>query len=161
MEEFNRAKLEKIGNYLKTRKQSIAVAESVTSGLIQFAFSTLPEAARFFQGGITAYNIGQKVRYLHVEPLHAQEVNCVSKKVALEMALEASRGFTSDWAVSITGYATPVPESDNKTFAFYAITYGGKVKASGRITGNETHPVAIQTGYVNFIIDKLSTLMNV
>lgn len=159
MKIFNEAKLKKIGNFLKSEKQTISVAESVSSGLLQFAFSTTPDAAHFFQGGITAYNIGQKYKHLSVEPIHASEVNCVSQKVASEMALGASDLYASDWAIGITGYATPVPESENKIFAFFSIVYNGKVKAAGKISLKESEPTDIQLAYVNRVIDKLASML--
>lgn len=79
--------IQSIGNILIERQQSIAVAESVTSGHMQAALSTAPDAAKFYQGGITAYNLGQKSRHLHVEPIHATASNCVSDQVAHEMAM--------------------------------------------------------------------------
>ena len=159
MEHFKTRQLEDIGKYLRKKKQTIAVAESVTSGLLQFALSTIPLAATFYQGGLTAYNLGQKVRHLQVEPVHAQEVDCVSAKVAKEMALAASLEFTSDWSVAITGYATPVPESGNKLFAYYAIAFKGRVKASGKINLRQLPPMDVQVMYVNRIIEKLAGLM--
>jgi nicotinamide-nucleotide amidase len=60
--------IQSIGNILIERQQTVAVAESVTSGHIQSTLSTAADAARFFQGGITTYNLGQKSRHLHVEP---------------------------------------------------------------------------------------------
>src|SRR5690606_30227245 len=98
--------------------------------LLQFALSAIPNAAKFFQGGITAYNVAQKYKHLAVEPLRALEVNCVSQGVATEMAIHICQQFASDWGIGITGYATPVPESANKVFAFYTITCYGKIKAS-------------------------------
>ena len=84
MEIFNENELKKIGKKLIEGKYTIAVAESVTSGILQFALSSIPDASKFYQGGITAYNIGQKYSHLKVEPIHALSVNCVSQKVAVE-----------------------------------------------------------------------------
>lgn len=108
-------------------KHTVAVAESVTAGMLQSAFASATNAMRFFQGGITAYNIGQKCRHLLIEPVHAQEVNCVSAKIAQQMAVGACSMFRSDWGIGITGYASPVPESDQKTFAWFAIARGEKI----------------------------------
>lgn len=52
-------------------------------------------AAQFYQGGIMAYNIGQKYRHLFVEPIHAGICNCVSEKIAREMALNSCKMFNS------------------------------------------------------------------
>ncbi len=122
------------------RKQTIAVAESVTSGLLQFALSCIPEAARFFQGGITAYNVVQKFKHLHVEPLHALSVNGVSPNVAKEMALHVCEVYSSDWGIAVTGYASPVPESAYKVFAFFVIACQGQIKLSGRIKPQKLGP---------------------
>lgn len=157
MELFVKKKLEKIGARLLKKKQTIAVAESVTSGLLQFAFSTVPDATGFFQGGLTAYNVAQKFKHLQVEPLHALQVNCVSPKVSAEMALHICRQYSSDWGIGITGYASPVPESGNKIFAYYAITYRGKIKEAGKIIPRKADPPEIQVKYAQVVLDKLAT----
>ena len=71
-----------IKDILCQRKQTIAVAESVTAGHLQAALSSAVEASHFFQGGITAYNLGQKCRHLQVNPISAEGCNCVSEEVA-------------------------------------------------------------------------------
>lgn len=119
--------LEEIGGQLIHLRHTVAVAESVTAGVLQSALANGTDAMRFFQGGITAYNLGQKSRHLHIEPVHAQETNCVSARVAQEMAVGACAMFRSDWGIGITGYATPVPESDHKIFAWFSITRGEKI----------------------------------
>ena len=123
-----------VGKILLQKEETIAVAESVTSGLLQFEFSTIPDASLFFQGGITAYNIGQKYKHLQVEPIHAISTNCVSQKVAIEMALHICQLFSSHWGIAVTGYASPVPESNHKTYSFYAISYKNKIVKRGKIT---------------------------
>jgi nicotinamide-nucleotide amidase len=58
--------VDKAGQLLMKKKNTIAVAESVTSGNIQAVLSLAKDATAFFQGGITVYNIGQKCRHLLV-----------------------------------------------------------------------------------------------
>lgn len=139
---------EKIRKALLRKKQTVAVAESVTAGLLQFSFSTFADASQFFQGGITAFNLAQKYKHLQVEPIHAMAVNCVSQKVAVEMAQQVCQLFSSDWGLGISGYATPVEESGYSLFAYYAITFQGKVKAQARIKPRATEPQAVQEEYV-------------
>src|SRR6185369_11809978 len=111
------------GKLLIRRRESIAVAESVTAGLSQHALAAVENASLFFQGGITAYNLGQKARYLHLDPIHADAFDCVSGKVAVEMAVNVCELFKSDWGLSVTGYAAPARESKNNLFAFIAVTW--------------------------------------
>jgi len=159
MDTFDKKILERLGKKLLKKKQTVAVAESVTSGLLQFAFSCIPDAACFFQGGITAYNIAQKFKHLQVEPLHALSVNCVSVKVAKEMALHVCQLYSSDWGIGITGYASPVPESGNKVFAFFAITYRGMIKSSGKINPGKKDPPELQWVYTDKLLRKMLSLL--
>jgi len=144
-----------IKEVLVERGESIAVGESVTSGLLQAALSQAVEAMKFYQGGITAYNLGQKYRHLNIDPIHATSCNCVSGKVARGMALNCCQLFNSDWGIGITGYASAVPEADNKVFAHYAIAHKGEVVIDEKITPPEDVPLNVQIYYVKEILGKL------
>src|SRR5688572_182489 len=99
-----------IARLLLRKKQTIAVAESVTSGNIQAALSRAENAAQFFQGGMTVYNMGQKCRQLNVDPVHAESCNSVSQRVADQLSLNINISFLSHYGIGITGYAAPFPE---------------------------------------------------
>jgi nicotinamide-nucleotide amidase len=147
---------DKILNDIKTKlcahSYTLAVAESVTGGLLQTAFSEAENASMFFQGGITAYNVGQKVKHLMVEPIHAIKRNCVAPKIAEEMAVHVCTLFHSDWGVSVTGYAAPVPESHNRLYAYYAICFQGHVLKQGKLDIEIADPFKVKVYYVNEIL---------
>lgn len=147
--------IDEVKDKLIKRHETLAVAESVTSGLLQAIFSTATDAAKFFQGGITTYNIGQKVLHLGIEPIHAEECNCVSKKTASQMALGVSKLFRSDWGIGITGYASAVPESGNELFAYCAITYRGDVIVEQRIQPRATTFFPVQHEFGIALIELL------
>ena len=158
MKLFKEEVLQDLGKQLIARKETIAVAESVTSGAIQLAISTIMEASKFFQGGMTAYNIGQKYAHLKVEPIHAQQVNCVSEQVAEQMALNVSVLFNSDWGLGITGYGTPVPESDDQVFAFYAIAFRGEIRKAGKMNPSLDETLNLQLYFANELLTMLTDL---
>ena len=153
---FDEKPIRSIKEWMLAHNETIAVAESVTSGLVQFAFSTAEDAMKFYQGGITVYNLGQKSRHLHIEPIHALSCDCVSEQVSREMALNVSTLFTSDWGIGITGFASPVPESGNKLFAFYAIVHLGKIHTSGKINAEKNEPFKVQTFFVASLLNGLA-----
>lgn len=159
MELLDDKRLDLLHSRMLRKSETVAVAESVTSGLLQLALAQAEKAAEFYQGGITAYNLGQKYRHLGVEPIHAQDVNCVSEKVAREMALNVCTLFNSDWGIGVTGYATPVPESGQKLFAYYAIAHRNKIVHKGKMIGRNEKPFKVQLGYVTKIIDRFLTLV--
>lgn len=149
---FDSALLDKVGEILHARKQTIAVAESATGGFLQAALSSIMEASRFFQGGITAYNLGQKCRHLQVEPVSAQDCNCVSESVAAQMAAYTCNMFSSHWGLSITGYASPVPQSGGSIFAYYAIARQGVIVASGSAGAVSDDAMENQLSFVRDVV---------
>lgn len=149
-----------IGKQLLKKEQTIAVAESVTAGLIQHAIGSVKDAMQFFQGGITTYNIAQKYRHLGVEPIAAEQCNAVSEAVALQMALGVSHLFGSHWGIGITGYASPVPESDNKLFAYYAVSSGRNILSVKTIRlRHQASPENVQLLYTNAVLADLRKLL--
>ena len=153
---YNDKVIEEIKNILISRGQTIAVAESLTSGHLQVALASAENASKFFQGGITAYNLGQKARHLKIEPIHAENCNCVSEKVASEMALNVIDLFSTDWSIGITGYAAPVPEcSVEMPFAYYAICLHDKVLRINKIESDEKDPMQVQIKFVNMVLSDL------
>lgn len=149
---YDKNVLEAIGPLLIAKKQTLSVAESVTSGFLQAAISAIPDASKFYQGGITAYNVAQKYRHLMVEPIHALATNCVSEQVSREMALHVCTQFNSDWGLAVTGYASPVPESGQELFAYYAISFRQTIIEKGRITPPGKESVEAQLYYVNEVL---------
>ena len=148
--------LDDIKEFLIERNETLAIAESVTGGILQTAFASVTDASLFFQGGITAYNLGQKSRHLHVNPIHAESCNCVSDTVAMEMAVGVCSLFSSHWGIAVTGYATMDPEIKmDRPFAHFAIAYMGKVKKTSCLKHPETNPQLIQYFYVNEIVKAL------
>lgn len=149
-----------IKNILLEKNHTIAVAESVTAGHLQVAFASAENASQFFQGGITAYNLGQKARHLKIEPIHAERCNCVSEKIAMTMAHEVTVLFSSDWGIAITGYAAPMPEcSIVELFAHYAISFRRTLAKVETIHAINEHPMNVQAFYVNRILATFHELL--
>ncbi len=146
----------KIGKILMQRHETIAVAESVTAGQLQTSLSLAEKAMEFFQGGITVYNIGQKTKHLAIEPIHAIAHNCVSEKIASEMAKSVTMLFNSDWGIGITGYASPVPEKNiEELFACFAICFRDKVTTFQTIKAKKDTPLAVRFFYNQYVLQDL------
>lgn len=150
---------EKIRLYLIQNHLTLAVAESVTAGLLQSAFASAEMASEFFQGGITAYNIDQKVNLLKINRKTGEACNCVSAATSDKMADGVISLFKSDYGISVTGYATPVPESEFKIFAYFTITAKGKTLLRDKLTGGDHKPLDVQIKYVNEILKKFAEVI--
>jgi PncC family amidohydrolase len=157
---YHTPSINKIKNYLLKHKETIAVAESVSCGHLQAALSTAEDASMFFQGGITAFNIGQKCRHLDVEPIYADECDCVSQVVSDAMARGVIKMFVSDYGISLTGYATKVPEVDgDNLYAFYSVIKKGKLLSKGKILyRSKEYGFAAQVFYTNELLKKFALI---
>lgn len=98
---------EVIGRLLIERQQTIAVAESLTAGMLGARFAGVPGASQWFNGGLLTYNNEQKHNLLGVETWTLADHGAVSEAVAMQMALGARSKTKSTYAVSLTGYAGP------------------------------------------------------
>ncbi len=116
---------------------TLAVAESLTAGNVQARVAAVSGASNFFLGGVTAYSLEQKVKLLGVNRAHAAEVNCVSARVAEEMARGVCGLFGADVGVATTGYAEPSEENGVVApFAWWAVAWRrGATAAGGRSHG--------------------------
>ncbi len=107
---------------MRRPRLTLAVAESLTAGHVQAQVAAVSGASNYFLGGVTAYTLDQKVKLLGVDRAHAKRVDCVSQRVAVEMAFGATRLFGADLAVATTGYAEPARAAGVKSpMAWWAI----------------------------------------
>jgi nicotinamide-nucleotide amidase len=142
--------LHTLNTLLSQRQLKIAVAESLTCGLLQQALGAVSGSSLFFEGGITAYSLQQKVHLLQVDAEHASLVNCVSQQVAYEMAAGACRVFDCDLALATTGYAEPCPaQGITEPMAFFALSrrQDGKIQtiAGKQLFGGKLDRAGMQT----------------
>jgi nicotinamide-nucleotide amidase len=124
--------------------KTICVAESLTGGHLQAMITSVSGSSDYFDGGVTAYNVDQKVKLLGVDREHAAAVNCVSQRVADEMATGVRKLFGSFVGLATTGYAEAWPAGDVAApFAFYAVNIGGWT-TGGRVDGGDRSRFAVQ-----------------
>jgi nicotinamide-nucleotide amidase len=149
-----------IGKLLIARKETVAIAESVTSGLLMANLSLARNATLFFQGGMTTYNLGQKTKQLNIEPIHAENENGVSDRIAEDMAIQVANKFCSQWGIGITGYAVPVPKLKIPTcFAFYSFSYRGKIVFTNRTESKNKGQANVQHHFVETVLRSYDTIL--
>lgn len=92
----------RLGHVAATRGSSIAVAESLTGGLLVQALAKVEGSGEWLAGGIVAYASSVKHRMLDVTAEHVVSALC-----AEQMATGARRQLGADVAVAVTGVAGP------------------------------------------------------
>jgi len=106
---------ERIVAELARRDERVAVAESLTGGLLASALVDVPGASEVFSGGVVAYATGLKTSLLGVDAELLEARGAVDPEVARQMAVgvrerAALDGRPADRALATTGVAGPDPQ---------------------------------------------------
>lgn len=96
-----------VGDLLRQRGLTLAVAESCTGGLIGHRITNVPGSSDYYQGSVTAYASAVKARLLHVRGDALDRHGAVSEQVAREMARGVRPALDADIGVAVTGIAGP------------------------------------------------------
>jgi PncC family amidohydrolase len=119
---------------LTQRGGTVAVAESLTGGLLVAALVGVPGASKVVRGGVVAYMTDLKATLLDVDPDLLARAGAVDRDVALAMARGAARRLGADYGVATTGVAGPDPQDGHPVGEVWVATYdaatgGGVVSA--------------------------------
>lgn len=103
-----------IGELLRKKKQTLAVAESCTGGYIGHLITSIAVSSDYFNGGIIAYANDIKTNVLKVDVSTLQTNGAVSKEVAEQMATGVRQRLKADFGIATTGIAGPTGGSNEK-----------------------------------------------
>lgn len=98
-----------VSDVLRARGLHLAVAESLTGGMLASRIVGVPGASDVLLAGYVAYSAAAKVRDLGVPPSVIEEHGLVSTETAVAMATGARLRGGADVALSTTGEAGPLP----------------------------------------------------
>ena len=103
-----------VGDGLRARGMTLAVAESCTGGLLSKRITDLPGASDYYKGGVCSYANEVKVKVLGVCEQTLADKGAVSPEVAEQMARGVARLMGTDFGVGITGVAGPGGGTEEK-----------------------------------------------
>ena len=96
---------------LRGRGETLALAESLTGGLLGATLTGVPGVSATFRGGLTAYATDSKASLLGVDPALLARVGPVDPEVAAQMAEGARSRFSATYGLATTGVAGPDPQA--------------------------------------------------
>ncbi|WP_121832958.1 CinA family protein [Streptomyces sp. S1] len=109
---------------LAERGQTLAVAESLTGGLVAAELTGVPGASASFRGSVTAYATALKHELLGVDEALLAERGAVDPEVASQMAAGVRARLGADWGIATTGVAGPDPQDGQPVGTVYVAVAG-------------------------------------
>jgi nicotinamide-nucleotide amidase len=98
---------EKIAAKLIERRQTIAVAESSTGGLIAASLLAVPGASAYFLGGAVVYTRDARRVLVGITDETMKGMRSASEPYAKLLANQVRARFSADWGLSETGATGP------------------------------------------------------
>lgn len=116
----NESMQQALARQLARRQATLALAESLTGGMICDHLVDIPGMSKHLLEGVVTYTLPAKER-LGVSPAVLAAHTAVSGEVALEMAQAVRQRAGSDWGLATTGVAGPGPDENGKEEGLYYI----------------------------------------
>jgi nicotinamide-nucleotide amidase len=144
---------------LSADHRTLAVAESLTGGLLTDAFVQVPGASAVLLGGVVAYATPVKHSVLGVDAELLHRRGAVDPEVARQMADGVRRavavdGRAADVGVATTGVAGPAAQDGNAPGTVWVgVAIGGRVVALGASLSGDR--AAVRSGAVALALQAL------
>jgi nicotinamide-nucleotide amidase len=121
-----------VGELLKAKGQTLAVAESCTGGGLGHLITTVSGSSAYFRGGVISYDNQIKIDLLGVNANDLAQQGAVSETVACQMASGVRQRLGASWGISITGIAGPDGGTEEKPVG---LVYIGIASPDGQVEG--------------------------
>ncbi|MFE7779124.1 CinA family protein [Streptomyces sp. NPDC057445] len=141
---------------LEERGETLAVAESLTGGLVAAELTAVPGASKTFRGSVTAYATSVKQDILGVDGALLAARGAVDPDVAAQMAAGVRTRLDSGWGIATTGVAGPETQDGQPVgtvFVAVAGPDGARKVASLRLNGDRAE---IRRGSVRSVLELLA-----
>lgn len=109
---------------LERRSATVAVAESLTGGMVGARLTTVPGASASFRGGVIAYATDVKGSVLGVDRDLLAREGAVHPEVASQLATGVRGLLAATYGLALTGVAGPDPQDGRPPGTLYVAVAG-------------------------------------
>ncbi|MXM67757.1 nicotinamide-nucleotide amidohydrolase family protein [Streptomyces sp. HUCO-GS316] len=128
---------------LTVRGETLAVAESLTGGLVAADITAVSGASKVFRGSVTAYATELKRGLLGVDAALLAQRGAVDPQVAAQMAAGVRKALDADWGIATTGVAGPEPQDDKPVGTVFVAVDGPLRADSGSAGGGKVEALRL------------------
>ncbi|MGX1272744.1 CinA family protein [Streptomyces phaeoluteigriseus] len=128
---------------LTVRGETLAVAESLTGGLVAAEITSVPGASKAFRGSITAYATALKQELLGVDADLLAARGAVDAQVAAQMAAGVRGALGADWGIATTGVAGPDAQDGQPVGTVFVAVAGPSDPGPGSASGGKVEALRL------------------
>jgi len=148
-----------VAQRLRERRETVAIAESSTGGLISAALLAVPGASAYFLGGAVVYTQAARRALLNIPDSAMAGMRASTERYALLLARTARERFSATWALSESGAAGPTGNRYGDAAGHSCIAvFGAKECALTIETGSDDRAANMQT-FTNAALDLLAATL--
>ena len=151
---------EQIAAKLIERKQTIAVAESSTGGLISAALLAVPGASAYFIGGGVIYTRDARRILMEIPDDAMRGIRSASEPYAKLLASQIRQRCSTDWGLSETGATGPTGNSYGDAAGHSCMAVAGPREAVKTLETGSTDRLANMQAFaaaaLNLLLQNLS-----
>lgn len=138
---------------------TLAVAESLTGGLVAAEITSVPGASKAFRGSVTAYATELKHQLLGVDATLLSERGAVDAQVAAQMAAGVRKVLGADWGIATTGVAGPEPQDGQPVGTVFVAVDGPFGPDSGAAGGGKVAALRLNGGRAEIRMESVRSVL--
>ena len=154
------ARAEKAGALLKSRGETIVVAESSTGGLISAALLAMPGASAYFLGGAVVYTQVARRALMDIGDISALGMRASTEPYARLLAQTARQRFSASWALAESGATGPTGNRYGDAAGHSCIAVAGATERAITIETGSADRVANMHAFSAAALDLLLEVLN-
>ncbi len=148
-----------VGNLLRERMQTLAVAESSAGGLINAALVAVPGASAYYLGGCVIYTGAGRSALLGLTAQDMADIRSASEPFAKLLAQRARERLGATWGLSETGASGPTGNRYGDPPGHACIAVSGPVEAVITVATGSADRAANMRAFARAAIELLESCL--
>lgn len=144
-----------VGERLKKRKETIAIAESSSGGLLSAVLLTVPGASAYFLGGAVVYTAKARVLLMDLPRESVAGMRSASEPYAMLLARTARERFSATWGLGETGAAGPTGNPYGDSAGHTCIALSGPLEHAVTLETCQADRVANMRAFTEAALNQL------
>lgn len=150
---------EELAERLRQRRETLAVAESSTGGLISATMLAVPGASAYFLSGAVVYTAKARMSLMHLPREAVAGMRSASEPYALLLARTARENVGATWGLGETGASGPTGNPYGDAAGHTCLAISGPVEMAFTLETGETDRQANMVAFTRAALELLSTAL--